>query len=174
MPVTPVEARCARCHADFALAELLDGRTGCCPGCGWRLTEDWAAVLLEEAARADLAQRHLVASLRNLRGLPGNLLLLPHPVLRNVSEAMGWEAPPTDDGGLLDDQRRRLTDLARGWVRRPAGATPAPPRRRRIRRSLAEAFRSASRRHTEAAMAPYRALGPATVRVRPRRAPRCS
>ena len=82
MTVTPVKARCTRCRGDFALAELLDRRDGCCPRCGGRLTDDWTAVLLDEARRVGLAQEHLATSLRRLRELPGTLALLPHPVVR--------------------------------------------------------------------------------------------
>ncbi|MFV3037904.1 hypothetical protein ACNI5A_32730, partial [Klebsiella pneumoniae] len=70
--------------------ELLEVRDGCCPRCGWRLTEDWTAVLLDEAARADIAQRHLAASLTILRGLPGRIEVLPYPVLHTITEALGW------------------------------------------------------------------------------------
>lgn len=117
MTVTLVEARCSRCDGDFAFAELLDRRDGCCPRCGWRLTDDWASVLLDEARRVDIAQKHLAASLRRLRDLPGNLVLLPHPVIRNIAEALDWEEPSEDERGTLDDQRKLLTELARRWTR---------------------------------------------------------
>ena len=131
MTVTPVEARCTRCGGDFALAELLVRRDGCCPRCGWRLTDDWASVLLDEARHVDVASKHLAASLRRLRELPGNLVLLPHPVLRNIVDALGWE-DAVDDDGALDDQRKLLTDIAVRWGR---AADQAPPRfgRRRHR-----------------------------------------
>jgi hypothetical protein len=42
------------------------------------LTVDRTATLLDEAARADIAQRHLVLALRRLRNLPGNVVVRPH------------------------------------------------------------------------------------------------
>ena len=66
MAVTPTEARCRRCKADLHLFELLDYRSGTCPRCGWTITPDHASQLLEDAARADIAQRHIVGALRNL------------------------------------------------------------------------------------------------------------
>jgi hypothetical protein len=128
--VTPVQARCTRCRGDFALAELLDRRDGCCPRCGRRLTDDWTAVLLDEARRVGIAQQHLATSLRRLRELPGTLALLPHPVVRNVVDALGWEEP-RDDDGVLDDQRKLLTELAARWER---DEHPLQ-RRRRLRRA---------------------------------------
>jgi hypothetical protein len=123
MTVTPVQARCRRCGDDFALAELLERRDGCCPRCGWRLTDDWASVLLDEARRVDIAQKHLASSLRRLRELPGNLVLLPHPVVRNMVDALGWEEPRADDGAL-EDQRKLLTEWADRWTRGTVGRRP--------------------------------------------------
>ena len=125
MTVTPVEARCTRCRGQFLLADLLHDRTGNCPRCGRQLTDDWVSVLLDEARRVDIAQQHLTASLRRLRELPGTLQLLPHPVLRNVAESLGWDRPTDSDDGLLDDQRKQLDELARSWT------ADAPQRRSR-------------------------------------------
>lgn len=136
MTVTPVEARCNRCRGDFLLSELLEARDGCCPRCRWRLTDDWAAVLLEEAARVDAAQRSLAGSLRRLRDLPGNMVLLPHPVLRNLTEALGWDRPALGEDVGLDDQRTRLTELAQAWSPRPLNQ----PRRRSRWRDAWAAF----------------------------------
>jgi hypothetical protein len=146
MTVTPVQARCTRCRGDFALAELLDRRDGRCPRCGWRLTEDWAAVLLDEAKRVDVAQKHLAASLRRLRELPGNLVVLPHPVVRNVVDALEWEEPADDDRGTLDDQRKLLTELAGRWARRDDPPHAEGGRRRR------RAARHRTHRSTSAAL----------------------
>ncbi|MGE3447815.1 MAG: hypothetical protein AB7H92_09580 [Microbacteriaceae bacterium] len=79
MPVTPIEARCRRCGDDFHLFEVRDQRRGTCPRCGWILTPDWTAKLLEDAARADIAQRHLVGALRSLHNLPGTRARLAPP-----------------------------------------------------------------------------------------------
>jgi hypothetical protein len=133
MTTTPVEARCGRCRGDFALAELLDRRDGSCPRCGRQLTDDWVSVLLDEARRVDIAQKHLSSSLRRLRELPGHLVLLPHPVIRNVADALNWDAPAdTDD--LLDDQRKLLKELAGRWQRpdQPRRAGQSGRHRRRL------------------------------------------
>ena len=168
MPVT-AEIRCGRCDGDFSLFELLDTRSGSCPRCGRRLTDDWAPVLIEEAARVDLAQRQLAKSLRRLRSLPGTFVVLPHSILRNVSEALGWDAPVVDDGGSLDDQRKLLLDLASSWSLPAEEAWPRPSRWQRLQRAVVRSFESASRRHVEAAMAPYQSVATATIPIRPRR-----
>ena len=48
-------------------------------------------MLLEESRNADSAMKLLVRALRRLNGLPGNLELMPHSVLRNLFEEVGWE-----------------------------------------------------------------------------------
>jgi DNA-directed RNA polymerase subunit RPC12/RpoP len=138
MTTTPVEARCRRCGADFALAELLDRRDGACPRCGRQLTEDWVSVLLDEARRVDIAQKHLTFSLRRLRELPGHLMLLPHPVIRNVADALDWETSTDADDGALDDQRKLLTELAGRW-QHPYHSRRVRQTGRRPRRLLATA-----------------------------------
>jgi RNA polymerase subunit RPABC4/transcription elongation factor Spt4 len=130
MTVTPVEARCTRCRSDFALAELLHRRDGSCPRCGRQLTDDWVSVLLDEARRVDIAQKHLASSLRRLRELPGHLVLLPHPVIRNMADALDWEKP-ADDDGALDDQRKLLTELAAQWTDHTDGRRRGSPWLRR-------------------------------------------
>jgi hypothetical protein len=115
--VTPVKARCTRCRGDFALAELLDRRDGCCPRCGGRLTDDWTAVLLDEARRVGLAQEHHATALRRHPVQPRTQSHLPHPVVPNLVDALGWEEPADDDLGVLDDQRKLLTELAARWER---------------------------------------------------------
>ena len=128
MTVTPVEARCTRCGGQFLLADLLHDRTGSCPRCGRQLTEDWVSILLDEARRVDVAQQHLAASLRRLRELPSTFHVLPHPVLRNIAESLGWTQPSDADDGLLEDQRKRLAELSEPW------RTDVVPRRARRRR----------------------------------------
>jgi hypothetical protein len=137
MTVTPIQARCSRCLGDFQLFEVVEARTGLCPRCGWRLTEDWTAALLDDAARADIAQRHLVGALRGLRNLPGSLVLLPHSVLRNVVAEVGWTRDTTEHFELLADERRRLDELHRTWPTDPEpGGAPQPSRRARLVRWL--------------------------------------
>jgi hypothetical protein len=115
MAVTPIEARCRRCRQDFHLFELLDYRGGTCPRCGSMLTPDWTAQLLEEAARADIAQRHLVGALRNLRNVPGHVVLRPHVVMRNLFEEIGWEYGMAEDPDMLREELRELRRLLQAW-----------------------------------------------------------
>lgn len=131
MTVTPIQARCQRCGGDFHLFEVVDARTGLCPRCGWRLTEDWTAALLDDAARADIAQRHLVAALRNLRNLPGTMTLLPSSVLRNIMNEVGWNVNLDEHLGMLADEHDRLRILAAPWATPDAHYAPPRPRRRR-------------------------------------------
>lgn len=127
MPVTPIEARCRRCGDDFHLFEVRDQRLGTCPRCGWILTPDWTAKLLEDAARADIAQRHLVGALRSLRNLPGNVAVRPHTVLRNLFEEVGWQRDLVEDPGLLREELRELRRLLASWERLEPAATGAAP-----------------------------------------------
>lgn len=159
------------------LSELLEVRTGCCPRCGWRLSDDWASVLLDEAARADIAQRHLVASLRALDGLPGDLVVLPYPVLRTIGNAVIGTHFATDEE-LIKDERERLAGLSDEWTR----SAPARSERRdkepllgRLRRRTRSGWlQAAIARRTIAAMAPYdaaasTAVGPVSWRRERRR-----
>jgi hypothetical protein len=97
------------------------------PRCGWILTLDWTAVLLEEATRADLAQRHLVGALRNLRNLPGKLVLRPHTVLRNLFEEVGWEHDLAEDPQVLREELCALDGLLDGWKRHDPMVVAAQP-----------------------------------------------
>lgn len=115
MSVTPIQARCRRCGADFSLFEVRVQRTGLCPRCGWMLTPDWTAKLLEDAAVADIAQRQLVNALRSLRNLPGNAVVRPHTVLRNLFEEVGWQKDLAEDPELLHDELRELRRLVAAW-----------------------------------------------------------
>ena len=115
MAVTAIKARCRRCRQDFHLFEMLDQRDGTCPRCGWSLSHHWTATLLEEAARADIAQRHLVDALRRLRNLPGNVLLRPHIVLRNLFEEVGWHKDLAEDTDTLQEELPELRQLLAAW-----------------------------------------------------------
>ena len=84
---------------------------GTCPRCGSILTPDWTAKLLEEAARADIAQRHLVGALRNLRNLPGTLPFDPTSVIRNLFEEVGWQYDLAEDPDMLREELRELRRL---------------------------------------------------------------
>ena len=134
MAVTAITARCRRCRQDFHLFEVLDHRDGTCPRCGWSLSHHWTATLLEEAARADIAQRHLVDALRRLRNLPGNVLLRPHIVLRNLFEEVGWHKDLADDTDTLQEELPELRQLLAAWELLDPDVAAALPRRGRMRR----------------------------------------
>jgi hypothetical protein len=115
MAVDPIEARCDRCGDDFHLFELLDDRSGTCPRCRRTLTLDWTAKLLEDAERADIAQRQLIGALRSLRNLPGNLSVRPHVILRNLFEEVGWQKDLAGDPEMLREELRELRRLLIAW-----------------------------------------------------------
>jgi len=128
MAVTSIEARCRRCGHVFFLDELREAGTGSCHRCGTTLTPESTPLLLEEARRADFAQRHLVDALRRISNLPGDVVLRPHSVLRNVLEAVGWERALRENPELLQEEVRELRGLLAAWER-PAPVPPAPSRR---------------------------------------------
>ena len=137
MPVTPIEARCRRCGGDFSLFEVRVQRTGVCPRCAWMLTPDWTAKLLEDAAVADIAQRHLVNALRSLRNLPGNAAVRPHTVLRNLFEEVGWQTDLAEDPEMLRGELRELRRLIGAWELLDPFTAAAQPHRSWIRRFIA-------------------------------------
>ena len=108
MPTTPVEARCRACGGDFYLFELADEHSEQCPRCHQLLSPDWTPMLLKEAADADRLQRAFMACLRHLVSFPGNLELLPHSVLRNLFEEVGWEQDLAADRALANPEIAQL------------------------------------------------------------------
>jgi hypothetical protein len=91
------------------------------------LTPDWTTNLLEDAARADIAQRHLIGALRGLRSLPGNVAVRPHTVLRNLFEEVGWQRDLAEDPELLREELAELRRLVHAWERfEPPAIDPAP------------------------------------------------
>lgn len=136
MAVTAIKARCRRCRQDFYLFEVLDQRDGTCPRCASSLSHDWTATLLEEAARADIAQRHLIDALRRLRNLPGNVLLRPHIVLRNLFEEVGWHKDLAEDIDTLQEELSEARQLLAAWELLDPEVVAALPHRGRIRRIL--------------------------------------
>jgi len=133
---TPIQARCRRCQGEFFLYEVVEDKTGECPRCQWPLSPDWTPLLLETAKRADAAQRHLVTALRRLGGLPGNLEILPHSVLRNLFEEIGWERELMSEPALIREEVRHLREQVEAWERlAPAERTGEE------RLSMAEAVR---------------------------------
>lgn len=136
MAVTPIEALCRRCGENFHLFEVVDHHNGTCPRCGWNLTLDWTAKLLHDAARADIAQSHLVGTLRSLRGLPGNVVLRPHTVLRNLFEEVGWEHDLADHPELLRVELRELRRLLTAWELLDPIVAATQPHRSWLRRAI--------------------------------------
>jgi hypothetical protein len=136
MAVTPIEARCRRCGEDFHLFELLDDRSGRCPRCGWTLTQDWTHKLLEDAKRADISQRHLVAALRSLQNLPGNITVRPHTVMRNLFEEVGWERDAAADPALLRSEIREFRHYLAEWELLDPEVAEAQPHRGWLRRAI--------------------------------------
>ena len=135
MAVNPIEARCDRCGGDFHLFELLDDRSGTCPRCGRTLTLDWTAKLLEDAGRADIAQRHLIGALRSLRNLPGNVFVRPHVILRNLFEEVGWQKDMASDPEVLREELRELRALLIAWELLDPVVAAEQPRRGWLRRA---------------------------------------
>ena len=128
MAAAPIQARCRRCGGDFFLFEVVEAKTGECPRCHWPLSPDWNPLLFEEARRADAAQRHLVIALRRLVGLPGNLEILPHSVLRNLFEEIAWERELAGEPALIREEVRRLREQVEAWERLAPDQTAADER----------------------------------------------
>ena len=114
MPTRPIQGKCRRCGRELYLFQLVEAHDGRCPNCGHLLTPEYTSLLLDEAARADRLERELVASLRRLVGLPGNLEVIPHSVLRNLFEEVGWEEDVAGDRELV----RQEVDELRRWLDR--------------------------------------------------------
>ena len=136
MPVTPIQAHCSRCGQYFHLFELLDDRSGRCPRCNWTLTQDWTHALLDDARRADIAQRHLVKALRGLGNLPGNITVRPVTVLRNFFEEVGWQRDLAADPELHRAELAELRRLVTAWELLDPAVADAQPRRGRLRRAI--------------------------------------
>jgi hypothetical protein len=140
---SPIEALCRHCESKFDLGELTETGTGRCPFCNTLLSPDWTNVLLENAALALRAQTSLVKALRRLNGLPGNMRLLPHSVLRSLFEEIGWERKLAAEPSALEDEIRLIRLELEYWQH----LDPAE-RNRRDRVALADRLRSlASRLH---------------------------
>lgn len=136
MPVTPIQAHCSRCGQDFHLFELLDDRSGRCPRCSWTLTHDWTHALLDDARRADIAQRHLVGALRGLGNLPGNIIVRPATVLRNLFEEVGWQRDLAAHPQLLRAELAELRRLVTAWELLDPVVADAQPQRSWLRRTV--------------------------------------
>jgi hypothetical protein len=170
MAVTPLTARCRRCHGDFVLYQLVEARSGKCPLCGWRLTADWSSRMLEQADRADIAHRHLIGALRELHEIPGNLLVRPRSVLRNLFEEVGWQRELTTEPNVLSEELDDLRRLVADWE--ALDSSTAQPRARPglIRRLLARFAGDAARPgrdvpHAPATLAPVTLLASANHRA---------
>ncbi|HKE76599.1 MAG TPA: hypothetical protein VKB57_23480 [Acidimicrobiales bacterium] len=136
MAMTPIGARCRRCDQGFYLFEVRDQGTGACPRCGRLLAPEWTAILLEDIARAEIAQRHLVQALRRLRGLPGNLAVRPHTVLRNFFKEIGWQDDLADDPATLREELRRIRQHVTAWQQFDRTVAATRPRRSWLQRLI--------------------------------------
>jgi hypothetical protein len=132
MPTTRLRARCRRCDGDFILAQLGEERTGSCPRCGRNLSPDWTAHLVEQAARAEIAHRHLVDALRELRNLPGDVIVRPGAIFHNLFEEVGWQRQLGAEQELLRDE----LDALQRHVARWEDLVGRPPARREAARHV--------------------------------------
>ena len=117
MDVSPIEAKCRHCASEFSLSDLLDTPDGACPHCARLLSPEWTSMLLEQSRTADRAMTVLVRALRRLNGLPGNLELLPHSVLRNLFEEVGWQEEFSNDSALAQEELRFIRLELESWER---------------------------------------------------------
>ncbi len=117
MYVSPIEARCRHCTREFCLSDLLDAADGACPHCARLLSPEWTSMLLEQSRTADRAMMVLVRAIRRLNGLPGNLELLPHSVLRNLFEEVGWEEEFSNDPARANEELRFIRLELESWER---------------------------------------------------------
>src|SRR5579875_2014251 len=115
MAITPIEARCRRCHQELLLGDLRDVPDGLCPGCGYPLAPDWWDYALSQASLADPYLEKLVGVLRHLVQLPGNLELEPHSVLRNLVEEVGWEEQLAAEPDALGEEIGFLREELDRW-----------------------------------------------------------
>jgi hypothetical protein len=115
MSVLPIEARCRHCAREFSLSDLLPAADGVCPHCARLLSPEWTSLLLAESQTADEAMMLLVRTLRRLVGLPGNLELLPHSVLRNLFEEVGWEEEFSSDPARAQEELRFIRLEVESW-----------------------------------------------------------
>jgi hypothetical protein len=118
------------------LFELLDDRSGRCPRCNWTLTHDWTHALLDDASRADIAQRHLVGALRGVGNLPGNIIVRPVTVLRNLFEEVGWQRHLAAHPQLLRAELAELRRLVTAWELLDPVVADAQPRRNWLQRTV--------------------------------------
>lgn len=142
---SPIEARCEHCGEVFALFELRGDRTGNCPRCGRQLAPDWTAKLLHDTARAEVALRELLASIKGLQSMPTSMRVLPSTVLRPLFEETRWqeelaEAPEVAESELRAI-RRFVSDYERALGQATAASDRASRRRRRRLRKLVGARR---------------------------------
>jgi hypothetical protein len=115
MTVRPIVAVCRRCGNELLLSEVVDEGTGLCPRCRSLLTPEWVPVLLEEAARVERAHLALVGALHRLVTLPGYLELIPHTVVQNILDEVGWEDVLESEPRLLAEELADLQARLEAW-----------------------------------------------------------
>ncbi|MEW6470893.1 MAG: hypothetical protein AB1679_01365 [Actinomycetota bacterium] len=87
--MTPVLARCERCHGGFPLFTIVAEGTGACPHCGQPLASHPTAALVEWAAVVDAACGRLITAVRQLQQLPGHLNVNTDQLVRDLAQAIG-------------------------------------------------------------------------------------
>ncbi|MDA8313002.1 MAG: hypothetical protein M0Z46_20775 [Actinomycetota bacterium] len=115
MAFPPILGRCRHCDADFSLAEVAERADGCCPNCGWILSSEYTSLLREQADVAYRAHQVLIASLRRLVGLPGNLEVLPHSVFVPLLDEIGWQEQLRAEPKLAQDELVQLRTAIAEW-----------------------------------------------------------
>jgi hypothetical protein len=148
MAVTPLQARCRRCHADFFLFEIVDRRSTTCPRCG-RSLSDSDFVFLEAAQNAEAALRMLVRSLVRIHGSHGVLGMLPGSLFRNLFEGINWERSFREDRAFASEALEDLDRYRARWQadgeRPDESAADDNNRRRSVRRSCTRRKRDAGK-----------------------------
>lgn len=87
-----IRAHCRACHFSIYLEVLVRAPflEAHCPNCGRDFVEREPQRMRREAARAVRAHDDLVESVRYLVGLPGNLELIPHTLVRELFDEIDW------------------------------------------------------------------------------------
>lgn len=132
MYASPIQAMCRNCGGEFALYEIVERHDARCPWCLQSLSPDWESVLFEQAEIADRTQQTFVKSLQRLAGLPGNLVILPYSVLRNLFEEIGWEITISKDPDVMREELRLLHEEIRHWDQLNPDRAGLPKRLRHV------------------------------------------
>ena len=113
-----IRGRCRLCRFEFDLAQLVRSPflEGHCPYCGQPLAADTRR-MLKAAARTMIAHDEFLQSVRDLADLPGNLVLVPHTLVREVLEEIDWEEKLVEDRELVRREIEELERYAKAWAK---------------------------------------------------------